>query len=150
MSNIEYGGFQTARQLNNKFQEPRRLKKDPLTQTSINKFFSSGENMDGVRVKKEIENNYDNSGSEKRLADQTAQNSPKRAKKDENPNEKPPTIKTELSDAQVKEEAEDEEGMDSDTATEYGDDVPANVNDVLSHRNNHNFDKSIGGNSFLF
>lgn len=34
-------GFQTARQLNNKLKEPNRMKKDPLTQMSINSFFSA-------------------------------------------------------------------------------------------------------------
>lgn len=34
-------GFQTARQINNKLKEPNRMKKDPLTQMSINSFFST-------------------------------------------------------------------------------------------------------------
>ncbi|XP_031625684.1 ATP-dependent DNA helicase Q-like 3 [Contarinia nasturtii] len=34
-------GFQTARQINNKLRETNRMKKDPLTQMSINSFFST-------------------------------------------------------------------------------------------------------------
>lgn len=37
-------GFQTARQINNKLREPKRMKKDPLTQVTINTFFSPSKN----------------------------------------------------------------------------------------------------------
>lgn len=55
------GGFQTAKQVHerNKLKEPRRMKKDPLSQTSINSFFgkkdkpSSSVDMENVNVKKE-------------------------------------------------------------------------------------------------
>lgn len=36
---VKQAGFQTAAQIKNNLKEPRRLKKDPLTQTSINSFF---------------------------------------------------------------------------------------------------------------
>lgn len=44
----DYGiDFQTARQVNNKLKEPRRLKKDPMAQTSINAFFTKQDKRDG-------------------------------------------------------------------------------------------------------
>lgn len=39
--------FQTARQVNNRLKEPRRLKKDTMAQTSINTFFIKKEKPDG-------------------------------------------------------------------------------------------------------
>lgn len=82
------GGFQTARQLNNKLQGPRRLKKDPLTQTSINTFFANGAAMDGVRIKEEPQddNNPSSNSSDKRpAADSIDSSSSKRAKIDKTP-----------------------------------------------------------------
>lgn len=44
----DYGiDFQTARQVNNRLKEPRRLKKDPMAQTSINAFFTKQDKSDG-------------------------------------------------------------------------------------------------------
>lgn len=44
--------FQTARQVNNKLKEPRRLKKDTMAQTSINAFFTKKDKKDGDDVKR--------------------------------------------------------------------------------------------------
>lgn len=53
-------GFQTARQINNKLKEPNRMKKDPLTQTSINSFFSPNKG----RRETEDNMNFDQNDSE--------------------------------------------------------------------------------------
>lgn len=57
-------GFQTARQINNKLKEPNRMKKDPLTQMSINSFFTASS------IKREPEDNVDNNENEVNNAQQ--------------------------------------------------------------------------------
>lgn len=71
-------GFQTARQINNKLKEPNRMKKDPLTQMSINSFFTASS------IKREPEDNVDNNENEVNNAQQAkrrkVENEPVRVK----------------------------------------------------------------------
>lgn len=57
-------GFQTARQINNKLKEPNRMKKDPLTQMSINSFFSA------ASIKREPEDRVNDNENEVENAQQ--------------------------------------------------------------------------------
>lgn len=58
-------GFQTARQINNKLKEPNRMKKDPLTQMSMNSYFTAASS-----IKREPEDNVDNNENEVNNAQQ--------------------------------------------------------------------------------
>lgn len=65
-------GFQTARQINNKLKEPNRMKKDPLTQTSINSFFFAGTNKrepEDNMVSNQNEQNYSQNAKRRKVSD---------------------------------------------------------------------------------
>lgn len=123
-------GFQTARQLNNKLKEPNRMKKDLLTQMSINSFFSAS------AIKREPEDNdaYQN---------QTAQNAKKRKIENAEVMVKSEPMDTEQSESttqqvNVKPEPEDYDS-DANTEAESDDDVDTRSemrgNDKMGNRN---------------
>lgn len=77
---FDFLGFQTARQISNKLQEPRRLKKNPLAQPSINKFFLASTMP--INIKKEPdEQEMEWQTNEKRQTDDLNDKNPTKRRK---------------------------------------------------------------------
>lgn len=116
-------GFRTARQLNNKLKEPNRMKKDPLTQMSINSFFSN------ASIKREPQDNDENEeeniqDAKRRKVEETAQIRVKGEPIDTNDVAQQVNVKAEPEDYDSDtrtEKADSDDEMDTQTKTQVND-----------------------------